>query len=147
MFEEVVLRFPPRSEAWINSGLRGFHEVRRVGAHAREPEVPLDETPMEQQDTVVEKLNDESIDGWIKERTGWTRMGSALLKDFSFDSFRAAIVFVNRVATLSDKHAHHPDIAIHYSRVRLSLTTHDVGGITEKDLNLAEQVDFATSVR
>lgn len=96
---------------------------------------------------MAEKLNDESIQGWLKERDGWTRKGNALVKDFTFDSFRNSIVFVNRVASLSDQEEHHPDIDIRYTKVRLSLSTHDAGGITEKDLVLAEQVDFATSAR
>ena len=96
---------------------------------------------------MVENLNEESIEGWLEERSGWRREEEALIKDFDFESFRNAIVFVNRVATLADKHQHHPDIDIRYTRVHLSLSTHDTGGITERDLNLAEQVDFATSVR
>jgi 4a-hydroxytetrahydrobiopterin dehydratase len=54
-------------------------------------------------------------------------------------------VFVNRVATIADDMRHHPDIEILFDRVVLTLSTHSVQGITEKDLALAEQVDFATS--
>ncbi len=96
---------------------------------------------------MAEKLNDESIRGWLRERDGWKQKGTALVKDFSFDSFRNSIVFVNRVASLADQEEHHPDIDIRYTKVRLILSTHDAGGITEKDLSLAEQVDFATSAR
>jgi 4a-hydroxytetrahydrobiopterin dehydratase len=52
---------------------------------------------------------------------------------------------VNRVATLADSHGHRPEIDIRDAVVTLTLTTEDVGGITEKDLDLAEQIDFATS--
>ena len=90
-------------------------------------------------------LNDESIDGWLKGRKGWKRLGNALTKDFQFPSFRDSIVFVNRVASLADDSDHHPDIDIRYTTVRLTLETHSAGGITEKDLKLAESVDFATS--
>ena len=94
---------------------------------------------------MTDKLNDESIDGWLKGRKGWKRSGNALTKDFDFPSFRDAIVFVNRVASLADDFDHHPDIDIRYTTVTLLLTTHSAGGLTEMDLKLAEGVDFATS--
>ncbi len=96
---------------------------------------------------MAEKLNDESIEGWLEERDGWTRKGDRLVKEFGFETFRNAVVFVNRVATLADEAGHHPDIDLRYDKVRLGLSTHDAGGITEKDLELAEKVDFATSAR
>jgi len=94
---------------------------------------------------MAEALDRESIAGWVKTRVGWKRKGRALVKEFKFSSFRDAIVFVNRVATLADDMRHHPDIDIRFDRVVLTLSTHSVKGITEKDLALAEQVDFATS--
>jgi 4a-hydroxytetrahydrobiopterin dehydratase len=95
--------------------------------------------------TMVSALNPESIRGWLRNRRGWKRRSNKLIKDFSFGSFRDSIVFVNRVATLADSHDHHPDIDIRYSTVTLTLSTNDPRGITEKDLELAEQIDFATS--
>ena len=96
---------------------------------------------------MAEKLNEESILGWLKGREGWRRKGDTLTKEYSFESFRNTIVFVNRVASLSDVVNHHPDIDIRYDRVRLTLSTREAKGITEKDLDLAERVDFATSAR
>ena len=96
---------------------------------------------------MTDDLNDESIDGWLKAREGWKRSGNAIEKDFPFPSFRDAIIFVNRVAGLADDLDHHPDIDIRYRTVRLTLTTHSAGGLTQKDLKLAEGVDFATSAR
>ncbi len=90
------------------------------------------------------KLNDASIQDWLGGRPGWSRDGDALVKTFAFDSFRNAIVFVNRLATLADQHEHHPDIDIRYNKVRVSLSTHDAGGITDKDTSMAEQIEFAT---
>lgn len=92
-----------------------------------------------------EKLNSASIQGWLKNRPGWKRKSNALTKEFQFSSFRDSIVFVNRIATLADGADHHPDIDVRYDKVTLTLSTHSAGGITEKDLKLAEQVDFATS--
>jgi len=99
---------------------------------------------MPQVDT-TEKLTAESVRGWLRSREGWKRRSNTLTKDFEFTSFRDSIVFVNRVATLADQLDHHPDIDIRYATVTLTLSTHDAGGITAKDLALAEQIDFATS--
>lgn len=96
---------------------------------------------------MAKKLNAESIRGWLRERSGWKRQSNRLVKDFRFPSFRDSIVFVNRVATLADEVDHHPEIDVRFDQVRLTLSTHDAGGITEKDLQLAEQIDFATSAR
>jgi 4a-hydroxytetrahydrobiopterin dehydratase len=95
--------------------------------------------------TKNEKLNGASIQSWLQAHAGWKRKSNALIKEFRFSSFRDSVVFVNRVATLADSANHHPDIDVRYDRVMLSLSTHSAGGITEKDLKLAEQVDFATS--
>ena len=94
-----------------------------------------------------EKLNTASIQGWLKTRKGWKRKSNKLVKDFEFESFRRSIVFVNRVASLADTADHHPEIEIRFRKVRLTLQTHDAGGVTEKDITLAEQIDFATSAR
>lgn len=91
------------------------------------------------------KLNAESIRGWMNNRRGWKRRSNKLTKEFQFSHFRDSIVFVNRVATLADSHQHHPEIDIRAGMVTLTLSTVKVGGISEKDLNLAEQIDFATS--
>ena len=96
---------------------------------------------------MTDRLNDESIDGWLAGRKGWKRKGEALSKEFQFPSFRDSIVFINRIASLADELDHHPDILIQYTTVQLSLTTHSAHGLTDKDLLLAERVDFATSSR
>jgi 4a-hydroxytetrahydrobiopterin dehydratase len=93
----------------------------------------------------VEKLNAESIKGWLGTHRGWRRQANKLTKEFVFPSFRDSIVFVNRIASVADQHNHHPDIDVRYSKVIVTVTTHDAGGITTKDLDLAEQIDFATS--
>lgn len=93
----------------------------------------------------VTKLNPESVRGWLNDRRGWKRRSNKLTKAFQFSHFRDSIVFVNRVATLADTHKHHPEIDVRDGIVTLSLSTDDVGGISEKDLTLAEQIDFATS--
>jgi 4a-hydroxytetrahydrobiopterin dehydratase len=90
-------------------------------------------------------LNEESIAGWLDSRAGWKRDGESITKLFTFPSFRDSIVFVNRVATIADTVQHHPDIEIRNRKVFLSVTTHDAGGLTETDFDLAQRVDFANS--
>ncbi|GMR11865.1 MAG: 4a-hydroxytetrahydrobiopterin dehydratase [Gemmatimonadota bacterium] len=96
---------------------------------------------------MAEKLNDESIRGWLRGRPGWKRDGKYLRKDFSFPTFRNTIVFVNRIASIADDLSHYPDIDIRYDKVRLSVTTKDAKGITQKDIDFAERVEYATSAR
>lgn len=96
---------------------------------------------------MAKALNDASIKGWLDARSGWKRDKKRIVKKFDLGSFRDSIVFVNRVATLADNANHHPDIDVRYDHVVIGLSTHDAGGITEKDLDLAEKIDFATSTR
>ena len=96
---------------------------------------------------MAKKLNDESIESWLEGRNGWKRKDDTLVKDFEFPSSRHAIVFVNRLAALANELKHHPYIDLRYERIRVTLTTHDVGGVTQEDLVMAAQIDFATSTR
>jgi 4a-hydroxytetrahydrobiopterin dehydratase len=73
--------------------------------------------------------------------SGWTIDGERLRKRYELDSFAAAIAFVNRVAGLADAADHHPDILIEYRHVTLTLTTHDAGGLSERDFALAARID------
>jgi len=93
----------------------------------------------------IEKLTSDSIKSWVASHKGWKRSANRITKEFVFPSFRDSIVFVNRVASVADHYNHHPDIDVRYSKVTISLTTHDAGGITNKDIDVAEQIDFATS--
>jgi 4a-hydroxytetrahydrobiopterin dehydratase len=94
-----------------------------------------------------EKLNRQSVQGWLEKRPGWKAKRDSLVKEFQFKSFRDTIVFVNRIASLADETGHRPDIDIRNEMVRLTLSTPAVGGITQKDLDLAQRIDFATSAR
>jgi 4a-hydroxytetrahydrobiopterin dehydratase len=67
----------------------------------------------------------------------WRVESGELVRTFQFSDFRAAMAFVNRVADLAEEAGHHPDIDIRYNKVRLALVTHDAGGITAKDFDLA----------
>jgi 4a-hydroxytetrahydrobiopterin dehydratase len=71
----------------------------------------------------------------------WKVENDELVRTFQFEDFRGSIRFVNQVAGLAEAAAHHPDIDIRYNRVRLALVTHDAGGLTGKDFDLAAQAD------
>jgi 4a-hydroxytetrahydrobiopterin dehydratase len=71
----------------------------------------------------------------------WQLEDGQLVRTFQFPDFLAALRFVNRVAVLAEEAGHHPDIDIRYNRVRLGLTTHDAGGLTTKDFELAASID------
>jgi len=71
----------------------------------------------------------------------WTKKGSTITRTFQFRDFSTAIEFVNALARLAERAAHHPDIDIRWNKVALTLTTHDEGGLTEKDFELATQID------
>ena len=93
------------------------------------------------------KLDSAAIKAWLQDREGWKQKSKSITKTYKFESFRNCIVFVNRVATLADEKDHHPDIDIRYDQVSITLSTHSAGGLTDKDLELAKAIDFATSAR
>ena len=71
----------------------------------------------------------------------WIEKNNILSKEFEFNSYLAGIDFVNEVANVAEQENHHPDITIGYCKVRISLTTHDAGHLTEKDYRLAKIID------
>lgn len=71
----------------------------------------------------------------------WTVENGELVRTFQFEDFRASMQFVIQLANLAEAAGHHPDIDISYNRVRLALVTHDAGGLTDKDFDLAAQAD------
>jgi 4a-hydroxytetrahydrobiopterin dehydratase len=75
------------------------------------------------------------------ERLAWSRAGNELVKVVTRENFAEAMGFVNEVAGLSEAANHHPDIDIRWNEVTLHLSTHSAGGLTAKDLALAEQID------
>ena len=72
----------------------------------------------------------------------WTESDNKLNREFKFNNFKDALLFINKVADISEKYNHHPEIYNVYNRVKLSLCTHDKGSIiTDKDYNLAQKID------
>jgi 4a-hydroxytetrahydrobiopterin dehydratase len=86
-------------------------------------------------------LSDIEIHRALSSLPGWSRKGNELLKTYEFRTFGDAIAFVGRVAPIADGRDHHPDIDIRYNKVLLHLSTHSAGGITRKDVELAQAID------
>jgi len=86
-------------------------------------------------------LSSREVEDKIKDLEGWEVSGNEIRKVYKMKNFIDSIGFVNKVAILAEKADHHPDILIKYSKVSISLSTHSEGGITEKDFNLASQVE------
>jgi 4a-hydroxytetrahydrobiopterin dehydratase len=91
-------------------------------------------------------LTDAELKAFLAESEGWTSAGNAIQRDFAFPGFRAAIAFVDRVAERAEAARHHPDIEIHYNHVLISLSTHDAGGVTERDVAAAVEIDAAAEI-
>jgi len=86
-------------------------------------------------------MSDADVDARLASLPGWAREGKRIRRAYSFASFKEAIAFVNRVAELAEKQDHHPDFLIEYTKVTLTLSSHDAGGLTGRDLRLAEAID------
>lgn len=90
-------------------------------------------------------LSEDEVRNRLSGLPGWTLEGEAIGRTYTFDSFPAAIAFVDRVAELAESANHHPDIDIRYDRVKLALSTHSEGGITARDTDLAARIDGVSS--
>jgi 4a-hydroxytetrahydrobiopterin dehydratase len=86
-------------------------------------------------------LPDDLIAERLADFEGWDRVGDEIAKRFEFRTFPEAIAFVDRIAVEAEAANHHPDLDIRYNRVRVALTTHDQGGISEKDFALARAIE------
>jgi 4a-hydroxytetrahydrobiopterin dehydratase len=86
-------------------------------------------------------LDEAALAAALARLRGWRNTERAIEKTYHFADFRAALTFVNRVGELAERQNHHPDITIHYSEVTLALSSHDAGGITSRDVKLAEAID------
>jgi 4a-hydroxytetrahydrobiopterin dehydratase len=86
-------------------------------------------------------LSDIAIQRELGSLSGWARRGTAIVKTYQFKTYPDGIEFVARVAEAAEAAGHHPDIDIRYTKIICSLSTHDSGGITQKDLDLARAMD------
>ena len=88
-----------------------------------------------------EKLPDPAIASGLSELAGWARTGDVIGKTFELASFPAAIAFVVQVGFLAEIANHHPDLDIRWRKVSVALMTHDAGGLTQLDLDLAHKIE------
>lgn len=88
----------------------------------------------------MERLGDDEIDAGLAGLPGWERDGDMIVRTFELETFPAAIAFVDRIAVMAEDANHHPDLDIRWRRVRVALTTHDVGGLSDLDLDLAGRI-------
>ena len=94
---------------------------------------------------MAERLSDIGIQRELGGLPGWSRRGTALTKTYRFPTFPAAITFVTRVADVAESMDHHPDWSNVYHRVTIGLNTHDVGGISQLDFELAKKINDLVS--
>lgn len=89
----------------------------------------------------MQKLTPDDLESGLARLPGWHRDGDAISRTYGFANFRVALAFVAFVGEVAEELGHHPDIDIRYDKVRLAVTTHDAGGLTAKDLELAGRID------
>jgi 4a-hydroxytetrahydrobiopterin dehydratase len=89
----------------------------------------------------IERLTAADIASRLPALKGWTQSGDKLRKTFKFGDFRAAFSFMTAVALLAEKQDHHPEWFNVYDKVEIGLSTHDAGGISERDFRLAAAID------
>lgn len=93
-----------------------------------------------------EKLDKAEVDRWIATHAGWEHTsGDSIAKAYKFPDFAAALGFVVRVGLAAEKRDHHPDVELGWGKARVVWSTHDAGGITRLDLELAETCDKIAS--
>lgn len=86
--------------------------------------------------------NDSAIVDFVGKNRQWKREGESLVTNLEFKDFAESMTFVNQVANNAEQANHHPDIDIRWNKVRLVLSTHSEGGITQKDLDLARSISL-----
>jgi 4a-hydroxytetrahydrobiopterin dehydratase len=89
----------------------------------------------------MSKLSEAEIIERLPTAKGWDRHGDMLVRTWQFPSFRRAMEFVNHAAALLEKSDHHPDLIVQYRTVRIEMSTHDVGGLTERDFALVAEIN------
>ena len=88
------------------------------------------------------RLNDEQIKQLLRNVSGWIYFDNTISREFTLKDFKAALNFVNKIGEEAEAMDHHPDILIHsWNKVKVSVSTHSEGGITEKDFILAGKIE------
>lgn len=90
---------------------------------------------------MAEKFSEAQITEALAQVAEWSRQGDSISRTYTLTSFPAALAFASTVGHLAEAANHHPDILIQWKKVTLTLSTHDAGGLTDKDFALAQQID------
>ena len=86
-------------------------------------------------------LSDIEIQRALGQLPGWSRRTNVISKTFTLPTFPAGIAFIRRIADAAEAAQHHPDIDIRYTKITIALSTHDSGGLTQKDIDLAKAIE------
>ena len=86
-------------------------------------------------------LEENEVEGRLSELDGWARDGKAIVKEYSCGDFAGSVDLVNRIAPVAEEMNHHPDLAISWSTVSVTISTHSEGGLTAADFELAGRID------
>lgn len=89
---------------------------------------------------MAQLLTESDIQQQVSRLNGWTTDGTKLERKYKFKDFVQAIEFVNKLVDPAESAGHHPDIEISYNNVKITLTTHDAGGLTQNDFDLAKVI-------
>jgi len=92
-------------------------------------------------DVSTEKMGQDEIKSALETLPEWNEVGGELQRTMQFEDFVKAMAFVNKVAEAAESAQHHPDILVRYNKVTVTLSTHDAGGITNKDFDLAGKIN------
>jgi 4a-hydroxytetrahydrobiopterin dehydratase len=91
-------------------------------------------------ETRMARLNDEEIEERLADLDGWERDGEAIRRRFKLDDFKGSVDFVNRLTPEAEEMNHHPDLAISWNEVTVTISTHSEGGLTANDFELARRI-------
>jgi 4a-hydroxytetrahydrobiopterin dehydratase len=86
------------------------------------------------------RLDDTAVEDGLQHLPGWERRGDQIVKTFVRADFAQAMTFVNEVAAAAESAGHHPDIDIRWNKITLALSSHDEGGLTDRDFQLAARI-------
>ena len=111
--------------------------MRSGGRHLRKPVESSDEV----RGIPMAILNESEVHKSLETLPGWAPAGKAIERKFEFADFKAAMKFVNAVADAAEAANHPPDITINYNKVRLTLISHDSGGVTQRDVKMAGKIN------
>jgi 4a-hydroxytetrahydrobiopterin dehydratase len=89
----------------------------------------------------IPPLSAGDADGMLKQLTGWTLLGHAIVKTYHFKNYYETMAFVNAAAWISHREDHHPDLAVGYNKCTATYTTHAIGGLSENDFICAAKLD------